>query len=41
MIFQLTPVVTAEPLIPFFAAGLIVLYGVNAGATAMANCTPL
>jgi hypothetical protein len=25
----------AEPMMPFFVAGLIVLYGVNAGANAM------
>jgi len=28
----------AEPMIPFYAAGLIVLYGINAGANAMMNC---
>lgn len=28
----------AEPLLPFFAAGIIVLYGINAGAGAMMNC---
>ncbi|KIX06201.1 uncharacterized protein Z518_04175 [Rhinocladiella mackenziei CBS 650.93] len=27
----------AEPMIPFYAAGLIVLYAVNAGANAMMN----
>ncbi|KAJ9496895.1 atp18 subunit J of the mitochondrial F1F0 ATP synthase [Exophiala xenobiotica] len=27
-------VVAAEPMIPFYAAGLIVLYAVNAGANA-------
>ncbi|KAJ9609169.1 atp18 subunit J of the mitochondrial F1F0 ATP synthase [Cladophialophora chaetospira] len=26
---------TAEPLIPFYVAGVVVLYGINAGANAM------
>jgi hypothetical protein len=30
---------TAEPMMPFFAAGLIVAYCVNAGANAMMQCT--
>jgi ATP synthase j chain len=29
---------TAEPMIPFFAAGVIVLYAINAGANAMMKC---
>ncbi|KAH0844157.1 F-type H+-transporting ATPase subunit J [Fonsecaea pedrosoi] len=28
----------AEPMIPFYAAGLVVLYAINAGANAMMNC---
>ncbi|EXJ70159.1 uncharacterized protein A1O5_06227 [Cladophialophora psammophila CBS 110553] len=30
----------AEPMVPFYAAGLIVLYAINAGANAMMNCKP-
>ena len=34
---KLNPV-AAEPMIPFYAAGLIVLYAVNAGANAYMAC---
>lgn len=33
-----TDLSAAEPMIPFYAAGLIVLYAVNAGANAMMGC---
>ena len=29
---------TAEPMIPFYVAGVVVLWGINAGANAMINC---
>lgn len=29
----------AEPMLPFFAAGAIVFYAINAGANAMMQCT--
>ncbi|EEA20700.1 mitochondrial F1F0 ATP synthase subunit Atp18, putative [Talaromyces marneffei ATCC 18224] len=32
------PVPVAKPMFPFFAAGLIVLYGVNAAANASMAC---
>ncbi len=35
---SLTQEFTAEPMLPFMAAGAIVLYAINAGANAMMKC---
>lgn len=36
---MLTSLPVAEPMWPFMVAGLIVAYGINAGANAMMECT--
>ena len=42
LIFQIHPLliqsIAAEPMVPFMAAGAIVLYAINAGAKAMMHC---